>query len=146
MKMVKQDNVRKSVDILEALYIFRKHLHCSSHASGACRLYWGSLGLFERGANYPDRPVLDLLHRSIRAVGLLLHQIHAATGKGAGISGLMAPAFFCRCAHIPAFFYHLELKSTLLANINLSLFHLMTISHCTVLLSGAQTILAYNIE
>jgi hypothetical protein len=73
--------------------------------------------------------------------GLLLHQLLTTTGKGAGISGSMAATLFSRCAHIPAFFYYLELKSTLLANINLSLFHLMTIRHCTNLLSAAQTVL-----
>jgi hypothetical protein len=146
MKVVKQDNVRKSVDILEAFYIFRKHLHSSSDASGACRLYWGSLGLFERRANNPDRPIPDLIHSSIRPLGLLLHQLLATTGESAGISGGMTPALFSRCAHIPAFFYYLELKPTLLTNINLSLFHFMTIRHFTNLLSAAQTILTHIIK
>jgi hypothetical protein len=53
----------------------------------------------------------------------------------------MAAAFFRRCAHIPAFFYYLELKPALIANINFTLSHFMTISHFTNLLSGAQTIL-----
>jgi hypothetical protein len=129
MKVVNQYNVRKPLDILEAFYILRKHLHCSSHASGACRLYWGSLGRFERRAYNPNRPIRDLIHSSIRPVGSLLHQIHATTGECARISCSMAPTFFSRCARIPAFFYHLEFKPTLLANINLSLFHFMTISH-----------------
>jgi hypothetical protein len=55
----------------------------------------------------------------------------------------MAAAFFRRCAHIPAFFYYLELKPALIANINFTLSHFMTISHFTNLLSGAQTILVH---
>jgi len=77
--------------------------------------------------------------------GLLLHQILAATGKRAGITGLMAAAFFSRCAHISTFFDHLQLNAALRANINLAFSHFMTIRHFTNLLSASRPLFIYII-
>ena len=55
VKIVKQDNMGKAIEILQPGVVGIKHFDCTAHTSGAGRLYGHSFGLGERRVDDPDR-------------------------------------------------------------------------------------------